>query len=49
LVFHSEIKHERSNDIYIDDCTRVKIMGIIWLKGGIWKLRGIMWGFYIGK
>jgi hypothetical protein len=35
------MKYEWGKERYIDKCTRKKRMGIIWLKAGIWKLRGI--------
>jgi hypothetical protein len=35
--------------ITIDKCTRKERMGIIWLKAGIWKLRGIRRGFGRGR
>jgi hypothetical protein len=35
------MKQERGKESYTDECTRNERMGIIWLKAGIWKLRGI--------
>jgi hypothetical protein len=39
------MKYEWGKESCIDKCTRKERMGIIWLKAGIWKLRGIMRGF----
>jgi hypothetical protein len=43
------MKYERDKESYIDKCTRKERMGIIWLKAGIWKLRGIRRGFKRGR
>jgi hypothetical protein len=43
------MKYEWGKDSYIDRCTRKERMGIIWLKAGIWKLRGITRGFERGR
>jgi hypothetical protein len=45
LIFYCEMKYKWGKESYIDKCTRKKRMGIIWLKPGIWKLRGIRRGF----
>jgi hypothetical protein len=37
LAFCYEVKRECGKESYIDECTRKERMGIIWLKGGIWK------------
>jgi hypothetical protein len=34
---------------YIDKCTRKERIGMIWLKAGIWKLRGSRRGFEKGR
>jgi hypothetical protein len=39
------VKYEWGKESFIDKCTRKERMGIIWLKAGIWKLRGIGRGF----
>jgi hypothetical protein len=44
-MFYCEMKYEWGKVSYIDKCTRKERMGIIWLKAGIWKLRGIRRGF----
>jgi hypothetical protein len=49
LTFYSQIKHDWGKESYIDKCTRKEGMGIIWLKAGIWKLRGIRRGFEKGR
>jgi hypothetical protein len=36
-------------ECYVEKCTRNERMGIIWWKAGIWKLRGIRWGFERGR
>jgi hypothetical protein len=43
------MKHKWGKESYIDECTRKERMGIIWLKAGIWKLRGIRRGFERGR
>jgi hypothetical protein len=43
------MKHEWGKESYIDKCKRNERMGIIWLKAGIWKLRGIRRGFERGR
>jgi hypothetical protein len=40
-VFYCEMKLESRKESYIDECTIKERMGIIWLKAGIRKLRGI--------
>jgi hypothetical protein len=35
------MKQKWGKESYSDECTRKERMGIIWLKAGIWKLRGI--------
>jgi hypothetical protein len=40
---------EWGKESYIEKCTRKERMGIIWLKAGIWKLRGIGRGFERGR
>jgi hypothetical protein len=45
LIFCCEMKHEWGKESYIDKCTRKERMGTIWLKAGIFKLRGIRRGF----
>jgi hypothetical protein len=35
------MKQEWGKESYIDERTRKERMGTIWLKAGIWKLRGI--------
>jgi hypothetical protein len=35
------LKQKWVNESYIDECTGKERMGIIWLKAGIWKQRGI--------
>jgi hypothetical protein len=45
LTFYSQIKHDWGKESYIDKCTRKERIGIMWLKAGIWKLRGIRRGF----
>jgi hypothetical protein len=49
LILYREIKHEWDKEIYIGKCTRKDRIGIIWLKAGIWKLRGIKRGFQRGR
>jgi hypothetical protein len=43
------MKHWWGREIYIDECTRKERMGIIWLKAGFWKLRGIRRGTERGR
>jgi hypothetical protein len=43
------MKQKWSEGSYIDECTRKERMGIIWLKAGIWNLRGIRRGFGKGR
>jgi hypothetical protein len=43
------MKHEWGKESYIDKFTRKERMGIIWLKAGIWKLRGFRRGFERGR
>jgi hypothetical protein len=49
LIFYCEIKYEWGKVGYIDKCTRKERMEIIWLREGIWKLRGIRRGFERGR
>jgi hypothetical protein len=50
LVFYCKIKRKWGKESYEDtNCTRNERMGIIWLKAGIWKLRGIRRGFARGR
>jgi hypothetical protein len=49
LIFYCEMKRELGKESYVDECTRKERMGIIWLKAGIWKLRGIRRGFGKGR
>jgi hypothetical protein len=44
MTFYSQIKYEWDKESYIDKCTRKERIGIIWLKAGIWKLKGIRRG-----
>jgi hypothetical protein len=43
------MKYEWGKESHSDKCTRKERMGIIWLKTGIWKLRGIGRGFERGR
>jgi hypothetical protein len=43
------MKHEWGKERDIEKCTRKERMGIIWLKAGIWKLRGIRRDFERGR
>jgi hypothetical protein len=49
FVFYCEVKFELGEESYIDEYTRKKRMGKIWLKEWIWKLRGIRRGFERGR
>jgi hypothetical protein len=49
LIFYCEMKYEWGKESHSDKCTRKERMGIIWLKTGIWKLRGIGRGFERGR
>jgi hypothetical protein len=51
LIFYCEMKLEWGNESYTDKCTRKERMGIrvIWMKAGIWILRGIRRGFERGS
>jgi hypothetical protein len=48
LIFYCKMNYEWGKESCIDKCTRKERMGIIWLKAGIWKLRGIRRGFERG-
>jgi hypothetical protein len=43
------MKYEWGKVSYIDKCKTKEILGIIWLKAGIWKLKGIRRGFEKGR
>jgi hypothetical protein len=49
LKFYSQIKYEWGKECYIDKCTRKERIGIISLKAGIWKLKGIRRGLEKGR
>jgi hypothetical protein len=49
LTFYSQIKYEWGKESYIDKCTRKERIGIMWLKAGMWKLRGIRRGLEKGR
>jgi hypothetical protein len=49
LTFYSQIKYEWGKECYIDKCTRKERIGIMWLKAGIWKLKGIRRGLEKGR
>jgi hypothetical protein len=42
--WHFTAKYEWGKERYIDKCTRKERMGIMWLKAGIWIVRGIRRG-----
>jgi hypothetical protein len=44
LTFYRQMKCEWGKEWYNDKCTRKERMGVIWLKAGIWKLKGIRRG-----
>jgi hypothetical protein len=43
------MKHGWGKESYIDECTRKERMGIMWLKAGIRKLKGIKRGVDRGR
>jgi hypothetical protein len=43
------MRHEWGYESCIDESIRKERMGIIWLKAGIWKLRGIRRKFERGR
>jgi hypothetical protein len=49
LEFYCEKKPSGVKESYIDECIRKERMGIILLKAGIWKVRGIKRGFQRGR
>jgi hypothetical protein len=49
LVFYCEMKHGWDKESYVDECTRKERKGIMWLKAGIRKLKGIKRGFDRGR
>jgi hypothetical protein len=40
LVYYCEIRQKWGKGSYTDECIRKVRMGMLWLKAGIWKLRG---------
>jgi hypothetical protein len=46
-VFYQQIEHKWSREEYIEFCSRNERHGLVWIKAGVWKLRGIKRG--LGK
>jgi hypothetical protein len=40
LVFYQEIKYKWGRDEYIKFCSQNERSRIVWMKAGVWKLRG---------
>jgi hypothetical protein len=49
LTFYRQVKCEWGKEWYIDKRTRKERIGVIWLKAGIWKLKGIRRGLGKGR
>jgi hypothetical protein len=49
MVLYCETKQEWCKESYIDERTGKERMGTLWLKAGIWKLRGIRRGYDRGR
>jgi hypothetical protein len=49
LTLSRQVKCEWGKEWYIDKYTRKERIGVIWLKAGIWKLKGIRRGLEKGR
>jgi hypothetical protein len=45
LVFYQEMKQKWGKEEYIKLCSRHERNGLVWMKAGVWKLRGIRRGW----
>jgi hypothetical protein len=48
LIFYQEIKQKCGREGYIEFGSRNERNGLVWMKAGVWKLRGIRRGWETG-